>query len=87
MHSKHDKAKADSVLGSQGRQRGATEPAQGDAGQAQLAKAQDDTEHGTQGLAVLFDYDDTAKWEQRRGHGSRRLPGCLESTNDSRTQV
>jgi hypothetical protein len=54
MHSANGKANANRGLGSQGRQGGAGKPAKGDAGQAQLAKAQDDIEHGTQGITVVL---------------------------------
>jgi hypothetical protein len=80
-------AEANSVVGSQGRQGLASEPAQSDAGQAQLAKVQDDTKHGTQGITLIFDYDDTVKWKQRYRHGPRRPPVCVQSTGDARTEV
>ena len=80
-------AEANNVAGSQGRQGLASEPAQGDAGQAQLAKAQDDTKHGTQGITLIFDYDDTVKRKQRQRHGPRRPTVRVQSTGNARTEI
>jgi hypothetical protein len=58
-------------LGRERGQDGARKSAQSNAGQAQLAGPQDDTQYGAERLTNILNDDDTSEWEQRIGYGSR----------------
>jgi hypothetical protein len=80
-------ARTNSLPGCQGRQGSAREPAKSDARQAQLERFQDNAKHGTEGLTVILNNDDTRQCEQRLGYGSRRLPVCANGASDTGSEI